>query len=95
MPLINQAGEIISRTYRIHANLSNQDGWNMTLRDLGRDSKCRYSGPASGNLKSSDIHAIGITNQRETTVVWDRETGMPIGSAIVGIAVAPLPYVKK
>ncbi len=34
-------------------------------------------------LKASDIHAIGITNQRETTVVWDRKTGMPIYNAIV------------
>ena len=34
-------------------------------------------------LSSSDIAAIGITNQRETTVVWDRETGKPIYNAIV------------
>ena len=34
-------------------------------------------------LKPSDIDAIGITNQRETTVVWDRETGRPIHNAIV------------
>src|SRR5688500_10111315 len=32
---------------------------------------------------SSDIAAIGITNQRETTVVWDRKTGKPIHNAIV------------
>ena len=35
------------------------------------------------NLTPSDIEAIGITNQRETTVVWDRETGEPICNAIV------------
>src|SRR6476661_7683431 len=35
------------------------------------------------NLQSRDIAAVGITNQRETTVVWDRETGEPIGHAIV------------
>ena len=35
------------------------------------------------NLTPSDINAIGITNQRETTVVWDRETGEPICNAIV------------
>ncbi len=34
-------------------------------------------------LKPSDIDAIGITNQRETTVVWHRETGQPIHHAIV------------
>lgn len=34
-------------------------------------------------LKAQDIAAIGITNQRETTVVWDRNTGQPIYNAIV------------
>jgi len=35
------------------------------------------------NVKPSDIKAIGITNQRETTVVWDKKTGEPIYNAIV------------
>lgn len=35
------------------------------------------------SLTVNDISAIGITNQRETTVVWDKETGMPIYNAIV------------
>ncbi|MEL7297509.1 MAG: FGGY family carbohydrate kinase, partial [Pseudomonadota bacterium] len=34
-------------------------------------------------LTAKDIAAIGITNQRETTVVWDRTTGKPIANAIV------------
>lgn len=34
-------------------------------------------------LQASDIHALGITNQRETTVVWNRKTGQPIHNAIV------------
>src|SRR5678810_741648 len=34
-------------------------------------------------LHAGDIAAIGITNQRETTIVWDRETGDPIHNAIV------------
>jgi glycerol kinase len=35
------------------------------------------------NVKASDIKAIGITNQRETTVIWDRKTAKPIYNAIV------------
>lgn len=35
------------------------------------------------NLKAKDIAAIGITNQRETTVVWDKDTGEPVYHAIV------------
>jgi len=38
---------------------------------------------ARAGLNASDIAAIGITNQRETVVVWDRETGKPIHRAIV------------
>jgi glycerol kinase len=38
---------------------------------------------AKSGLHSSDIAAIGITNQRETTVVWDKKTGKPIYNAIV------------
>src|SRR5207245_754643 len=35
------------------------------------------------NLKSSDITALGITNQRETAIVWNRTTGKPVCNAIV------------
>ena len=34
-------------------------------------------------VRPADLAAIGITNQRETTIVWDRETGVPIANAIV------------
>ncbi|MFK7810074.1 MAG: glycerol kinase GlpK [Saprospiraceae bacterium] len=37
----------------------------------------------NNNLKATDIISIGITNQRETTVVWDKETGKPVYNAIV------------
>ena len=38
---------------------------------------------ARAGLSSTDVIALGITNQRETTIVWDRETGQPIYPAIV------------
>ena len=38
---------------------------------------------AQAGLKAADIAAIGITNQRETTLLWDRKTGEPIHNAIV------------
>ena len=38
---------------------------------------------ANAGVRGRDIAAIGITNQRETTVVWDRKTGQPIANAIV------------
>ncbi len=53
-----------------------EDIWNSTL------STCREA-LKKANLSSKDIAAIGITNQRETTVVWDRATGQAIHRAIV------------
>jgi glycerol kinase len=50
--------------------------WDSTL------ATCRQAMTAAG-LAAADIAAIGITNQRETTVVWDKETGRPIHRAIV------------
>ena len=38
---------------------------------------------AKANIKVSEISAIGITNQRETTILWDKATGEPIYNAIV------------
>ncbi len=38
---------------------------------------------AKQSLTPEDIHAIGITNQRETAIVWDRKTGIPVYNAIV------------
>src|ERR1041385_3271114 len=38
---------------------------------------------SKAGLKSTDITAIGITNQREPTLIWDRRTGEPIHNAIV------------
>ena len=37
----------------------------------------------SAGITAADIAAIGITNQRETTVLWDRQTGLPVAPAIV------------
>ncbi len=38
---------------------------------------------STANIKASDVAAIGITNQRETVVIWDKATGKPIHNAIV------------
>ena len=52
--------------------------------DLGvADRRRRRSARPRRTARRSDIAAIGITNQRETTIVWDRETGEPVHNAIV------------
>ena len=45
---------------------------------------------ASARILAKDIKAIGLTNQRETTVVWDKRTGQPLAPAIICKTVAHL-----
>ena len=49
----------------------------------------------SSNITSSDIISIGITNQRETTVLWDKRTGKPVNKAIVWQDRRTSDYCKK
>ncbi len=53
-----------------------EDLWNSTVET------CREAISKAG-IQAADIAAIGITNQRETTLVWDRSTGQPTANAIV------------
>ncbi len=62
-----------------------QSGWvEHDPEDIWRDILAVTQGAlAEANLEAGDLAGIGITNQRETTVLWDRETGEPIHNAIV------------
>lgn len=50
---------------------------------------------AHAHITPSQIATVGITNQRETTILWDRETGQPIYNAIVWQCRRGAPYVQK
>jgi len=52
------------------------DIWSSTLKAIGRAMR-------EAGAKGKDIHGIGITNQRETTLLWERKSGKPIHNAIV------------
>lgn len=62
-----------------------QDGWvEHDVEDIWRDTVATARNAlAKAGLTAADIAAIGITNQRETTVLWDRVTGRPLHKAIV------------
>jgi len=53
-----------------------EDIWSSTVEAVGRALR-------TGAIDAGEIAAIGITNQRETTTIWDRDTGRPIHNAIV------------
>ena len=56
---------------------------------------CITQALASAGLTAADIAAIAISNQRETTIVWDRETGQPIANAIVWQDRRTAPYCRQ
>lgn len=61
------------------------DGWvEHSPNDIWQTVKdCCSDALTKANLTAKDISAIGITNQRETTIVWDKNTGEPVYNAIV------------
>ncbi|GGN11029.1 glycerol kinase 2 [Lentzea pudingi] len=83
--VFDQSGGIVSVAQREHRQIFPKPGWVehdateiwTNVQAVVRDAL------AHASLSFSDIAAFGITNQRETTVVWDKATGEPVHSAIV------------
>jgi glycerol kinase len=78
-------GKAVAGAYEEHAQLYPQPGWveHDPLEIWGKTQKVIQQALAQGQIPGSAIAAVGITNQRETTVVWDRRTGRPLTHAIV------------
>ncbi|MBS1863778.1 MAG: glycerol kinase GlpK [Actinobacteria bacterium] len=70
---------------REHEQITPRPGWvEHDPKEIWRRTREVIGGAlASSAVEAGDVAAIGITNQRETTVVWDRETGEPVYNAIV------------
>ena len=83
--LFDKAGNICSTAQKEFRQIFPQPGWVEHDADEIWDTTLEVSRAAMKKLgvTAADIAAIGITNQRETTVVWDKETGRPIANAIV------------
>lgn len=83
--LFNASGEIISIAQKELKLLTPHKGWvEQDPEDIWNDTlaTCREV-MAQAEKFGGQIAGIGITNQRETTIVWDRETGKPLYNAIV------------
>lgn len=83
--ILDSTGNIISRAYREFTQYYPAPGW------VEHDPQEIWAVTLStatqailqANITSRDIYAIGITNQRETSLLWDRHTGLPVSNAIV------------
>jgi glycerol kinase len=83
--VFDEHGNIVAQAQRELPQIYPQPGWvehDPMLIWQGQLATARDA-LASAKLKAADIRAIGITNQRETTVVWNRKTGQPVHHAIV------------
>ena len=83
--LFDVAGNILAKAQHQYPKTFPQPGWvEQDPMELFR-SQCRAASEAveASGLTAKDIAAVGITNQRETTIVWDAKTGVPISNAIV------------
>lgn len=83
--LFNEAGEIMATAQQEFRQIFPQPGWveHDPKEILSSQLAMLQKVISDKKVKPSEIAAIGITNQRETTVVWDRKTGEPIYNAIV------------
>lgn len=83
--VFDRGGNIVSTAQKEFRQIYPQPGW---VEHNPQEIWSTQAGVAAeavvrAGLNGGSIHALGITNQRETTIVWDRETGLPIYNAIV------------
>jgi glycerol kinase len=83
--LFNEKGEIKGVAQQEFRQIFPQSGWveHDAKEILSTQFGTLYKVLKDNSVSISDVAAIGITNQRETTVVWDRKTGEPVYHAIV------------
>ena len=83
--LFNESGEVRSMAQKEFTQIFPQPGWVEHDADEIFATQLEVARQAVQNagISAADIAAIGITNQRETTIVWDRNTGRPVYNAIV------------
>ncbi|WP_068280127.1 glycerol kinase GlpK [Aldersonia kunmingensis] len=83
--VFDQHGRIVGLGQREHEQIFPRPGWvEHDAQEIWRNTLTVIEEAlATTGLGRSDIDAVGVTNQRETTVVWDRHTGEPVCNAIV------------
>jgi glycerol kinase len=83
--VFDHAGTVISIDQKEHEQIFPQPGWvEHSPTEIWERTQGVVKGALEkGSLSTSDLAAVGITNQRETTVVWNRKTGTPVHNAIV------------
>ncbi len=83
--IFDRVGAVVSVDQREHRQIFPQPGWveHDPVEIWSMTTSVIEGALSRVGLKASDLVAIGLTNQRETTLIWDRRTGEPVHNAIV------------
>jgi len=83
--LFDQAGAIVALAQQEFQQIYPQQGWveHDPTEVLTSQMSCAVQALVRAGVEARDVAALGITNQRETVVVWERATGKPVYNAIV------------
>jgi glycerol kinase len=83
--VFDHSGQVVSVDQKEHEQIFPQPGWveHSPTEIWDRTQEVVKGALSKGNLTTADLAAVGVTNQRETTVVWNRKTGTPVHNAIV------------
>ena len=83
--LFDHGGNIIALNQKEHQQIYPKPGWveHDALEIWENTQEVMRGALKKANATSTDVVAIGITNQRETALVWDKTTGNPVYNAIV------------
>ena len=83
--VLDEAGRIVGMDQREHTQIYPRPGWveHDPAEIWSRTQSVVTGGLSDAGVSASDLSAVGITNQRETTVLWEAATGKPVHNAIV------------
>jgi glycerol kinase len=83
--VFDHSGQVISVDQKEHEQIFPQPGWveHSATEIWERTQEVVKGALKNGNLTTADLAAVGVTNQRETSVVWNKKTGTPVHNAIV------------
>ncbi|HSM45277.1 MAG TPA: glycerol kinase GlpK [Acidimicrobiia bacterium] len=83
--VFDAGGGVVAVSQEEHSQIFPEPGWveHDPVEIWDKTRSVIEAGLGSAGLAASDLAAVGIANQRETTVIWDRESGEPVANAIV------------
>src|SRR4029450_8084388 len=83
--IVDHAGQVVAVDQKEHEQIYPKPGWveHDPMEIMERTHEVVAGALGKAGISSGDLAAVGVTNQRETTVVWERSTGKPMYNAVV------------